>query len=135
MFEPSLGKPLVDAIDKKVNPVPERGTSTLFFDGWWGYVQKDLRRVTGRRVAGWPTTAFCGGGRLVACRKVLASTLKAAVAAAAGKQELATCPQTKPPSCSQMVPITGGAVGVNPFPFHNRGTFHQLVEVGGPAGL
>lgn len=134
MFEPSLGKPLVDAIDKKVNPIPERGTSTLFFDGWWGYVQKDLRRVTGRRVAGWPTTAFCGRGRLAACRKVLSTTLKAAVAASAGTQALATCPETKPPTCTQMVPITGGAVGVSPFPFHNRGTFHQLVEVGGPEG-
>ncbi len=131
MFAPSLGGPLVDAIDKQVTPLPERATSTFFFDGWWGFVQKDLRRVTGRRVAGWPAKAFCGRGRLAACRAVLTRTLKEAVAASAGKRELATCPETTPPSCAQIVPITGGAVGVDPFPFHNRGTFHQLVEVGG----
>jgi hypothetical protein len=45
----------------------------------------------------------------------------------------ATCPITDPPSCDQIVPTTGGAVDTPPFPFHNRGTFHQIDEIGGPA--
>ena len=44
----------------------------------------------------------------------------------------ATCPQTTPPSCDQIVPTTAGAVDTPPFPFHNRGTFHQIDEIGGP---
>jgi hypothetical protein len=44
----------------------------------------------------------------------------------------ATCPQTTPPTCDQIVPTTGGAVSTPPFPFHNRGTFHQIDEIGGP---
>lgn len=135
IFEPKLGDELIDEIVAKVNPLPERGTSTFFFDGWWGYVQKDLRTVLKRPVRAWPKTAYCGGGGLVFCRKLLTDSL-GEVAARLGPDPkiAATCPETEPPSCDQIVPTTAGAVGIEPFPFHNRGTFHQLVEVGGPSG-
>ncbi len=132
IFEPALGADLVSQVDEKVNKLPVKGTSTFFFDGWWGYVQKDLRRVTGRKVRGWPAKAYCGRGSRSACRRLLTASLLDAVAASAGKEVRSTCPETEPPSCDQIVPTTAGAVGVDPFPFHNRGTFHQLVQVGRP---
>ena len=70
---------------------------------------------------------------------MLLRTLKAAIAAVAAKQGsnpdswqvLATCPQTNPPSCDQEVPVTAGAVSVPPFPWQDRGTYHQVVELNG----
>ena len=131
IFEPKLGDELIDEIVAKVNPF----ASKFEFDGWYGYVQKDLRTVLGRPVRAWPKTAYCGGGGLVFCRKLLTDSL-AEVNAKVGPDPKvpATCPETEPVSCDQIVPMTAGAVGIKPFPFHNRGTFHQLVEVGGPNG-
>ena len=64
-------------------------------------------------------------------------TLRAAVAEVRSEQGgdpaawkvLATCPDTDPPSCDQNVPTTAGAVETPPFPWQNRGTFHQIDEV------
>ena len=142
IFEPALGSTLIDRI-ATINPIPDRGTSTFFFDGWWNYVQKDLRRVLHRRERGRLSRVYCGGGSPTRCRAVLTSTLADAIAAVAQAQGTddeskwvvhATCPITDPPSCDQIVPTTGGAVDTPPFPFHNRGTFHQIDEIGGPAG-
>jgi acyl-homoserine lactone acylase PvdQ len=133
MFQPSLGALLVSSINDRVNPLPARATSTFFFDGWWGYVQKDLRRVLGRRIRGWPKRSYCGAGSLRRCRDALTASLVRAAAEAKGKQVRATCPEETPPACDQIVPTTAGAIGIDPFPFHNRGTFHQVVEVGGSA--
>ncbi len=134
VFAPRLGDELVDDISEKVNPLPERGTSTFFFDGWWGYLKKDLQTARGRKVRAWPRKAYCGGGTRTGCKALLSATLAEAATKTAGVKLPATCPQTKPVSCDQIVPLTAGAIGVDPFPFHNRGTFHQLVEVGGPSG-
>ena len=142
IFVPKLGDELVDRI-ATINPIPERGTSTFFYDGWWNYVQKDLRRVLGRRERGRFSRVYCGGGSRTACRTVLSNTLADAISAtsqAQGTDDMskwvvhATCPITDPPTCDQIVPTTGGAVDTPPFPFHNRGTFHQIDEIGGPAG-
>jgi hypothetical protein len=40
-------------------------------------------------------------------------------------------PDQEPLSCDEIVPVTAGAVATPPIPFHNRGTFHQAVEVQG----
>ncbi len=138
MFQPVLGARVVDAIRDEVNPLPDRATSTFFFDGWYGYVQKDLRRILRRPERGRFSRVYCGRGSLRRCRAALLSTLKAAAASVRtryGSSDMAkwtvraTCPKTDPPSCDQIVPITAGAIPTPPFAFHNRGTFHQLVEV------
>ena len=93
---------------------------------------------------------YCGGPRpqpssaagfqqaRAACRQVLLSTLAAAydeVAAEAGQRRsravegLATCDD--PSTCDQNVPNTAGAVDTPPFPWQNRGTFHQIEEIAG----
>jgi hypothetical protein len=41
----------------------------------------------------------------------------------------ATCPQTSPPACDQEVPTTAGAISLAPFPWQDRGTYHQIVEL------
>ena len=43
----------------------------------------------------------------------------------------ATCAITSPPSCDQEVPNTAGAVDTPPFPWQDRGTYHQIDELTG----
>ena len=72
------------------------------------------------------------------CRSVLLRTLAQAIAAVSKQQGsnparwkvLAICPKN-PASCDEEVPVTAGAVATPPFPWQDRGTYHQVVEVQG----
>jgi hypothetical protein len=128
IFEPKLGKPLFDLVESRV-----LGTGSFGDWGFASHVQKDLRKLLGRRVPG-HARVYCGGGSVKRCRAVLVATLREA-AAEVGKHYgaepklLATCEDKSPPVCDQIVPTTGGAVDTPPFPWQNRGTFHQVVEL------
>jgi hypothetical protein len=41
----------------------------------------------------------------------------------------ATC--SDPSTCDEIVPNTAGAVDTPPFPWQNRGTYHQVDEING----
>jgi hypothetical protein len=71
---------------------------------------------------------------------VLLASLEAADAAVAEQQRTsdpsqwkvpATCKVAQPPGCDQNVPTTAGAVDTPPFPWQNRGTYHQIDEIAG----
>jgi hypothetical protein len=71
---------------------------------------------------------------------VLLATLRAAVADVKQKygsddpaqwKVPATCAKKDPAICDQKVPTALGAVDTPPFPWQNRGTFHQVVELTG----
>ena len=144
-FEPALGKDLFALVEDRVLSLGDLGWD------WASQVQKDLRSALGRPERGRYSRVYCGGpvrqplaaaklksvrGR---CRALLLSTLRAAaddVSARLGPdpatwQVHATCPQTDPPSCDQIVPNTAGAVDTPPFPWQNRGTYHQIDEIFG----
>jgi acyl-homoserine lactone acylase PvdQ len=149
-FQPALGRKLMAMVEADVLSLPTDGFS---YD-WTSQVQKDLRSVIGAPERGRYSHIYCGGpvsqpagglsGRALRrvrarCRAILLRTLSAAIKAVAAKQGsdpakwtvLATCPQTNPPSCDQEVPVTAGAVSTPPFPWQDRGTYHQVVEVFG----
>ncbi|MFL5826842.1 MAG: penicillin acylase family protein, partial [Thermoleophilaceae bacterium] len=140
VYTPELGTPLVDSIRKLVafDSPPNPGGSS-YFDGWWGYIQKDLRSMLGEPVRGGFSRRYCGGGDLATCRTELISTLKeaaAAVNARYGSVEAAKVPATcqqgqSPPACDQIEFVTAGAIGTKPIPWQNRPTFQQIVEVQG----
>jgi len=117
---------------------------------WASQVQKDLRSVLGRPEKDRYSRIYCGGPRKQpktkkaehkarrACRKVLLSTLKDAykeVSAEQGSDKPsdwkvdALCDD--PDTCDEIVPNTAGAVDTPPFPWQNRGTYHQVTEVKG----
>jgi hypothetical protein len=142
-FEPSFGK---DLFDKVVDQF--LGLGRLDWD-WATHVQKDLRNLLGRKVRGRYSQIYCGGpargrvrGKRLAkvrsrCRNVLLSTLRDAIAEVKQKQGSedpaqwklkATCDK-KTETCDQNVPSALGAVDTPPFPWQNRGTFHQVVEL------
>src|SRR5204862_1647315 len=61
IFQPALGAGVVEAVSK-VNVLDARPNVHFFFDGWWGYVQKDLRTILKRKVKGRFSRRYCGGG-------------------------------------------------------------------------
>ena len=108
-----------------------------------------LRARGGARIVAWPgaySRIYCGNGSvsgggasLASCRKVLLDSLNAAISQVESQRGTnpeswrvdATCPQTSPPSCDQEVPTTAGAIATPPFPWQDRGTYHQVVELDG----
>jgi acyl-homoserine lactone acylase PvdQ len=82
---------------------------------------------------------YCGGGSPAECRAALLSSLEQAAAAVKAKlgpdpshwKVFATCKPTEPPSCDQEVPTAAGAIETPPFPWQDRGTYHQIDELTG----
>lgn len=149
-FQPVLGSKLMLTVESEVLSLPMDGFS---YD-WTSQAQKDLRSVLGAPERGRYSHVYCGGPASqparglrgpalrhvrARCRGLLLRTLGQAIRAVRAKQGtdparwqvLATCPQTTPPSCDQEVPVTAGAVATPPFPWQDRGTYHQVVEVSG----
>jgi acyl-homoserine lactone acylase PvdQ len=138
-FRPALGKSLFSDVVSQV----------LGLDGfgdwaWATHVQKDLRNVLHRPERGRYSRTYCGGpkraGVRARCRAKLLSSFRAAVAAVtktygspdpANWKVPATCEKSDPPKCDQIVPNTAGAIDTPPFPWQNRGTYHQVVELTG----
>ena len=74
-----LGPDLYGALVANL-PIDERPSAqgSAFQSGWWGFVQRDLRKVLGDPVKTPQPVTFCGGGSLAACRAVLTESLLAA---------------------------------------------------------
>jgi hypothetical protein len=148
-FQPVLGRKLMQTVESDVLSLPTVG----FNYDWTSQVQKDLRSATGAPERGRYSHIYCGGpvaqparglhGTFLRhvrarCRSILLGTLRAAIAAVGKSQGpnparwkvLATCPNA-PSTCDQEVPVTAGAVATPPFPWQDRGTYHQVVEVSG----
>lgn len=143
-FEPGLGTDLFEMVRDNVLGFGDAGWD------WSSQVQKDLRSVLGRPEKDRYSRIYCGGPRKQpktqkaerkarkSCRKVLLSTLKDAykeVSVEQGSdkpsdwQVYALCDD--PDTCDEIVPNTAGAVDTPPFPWQNRGTYHQVTEVKG----
>jgi acyl-homoserine lactone acylase PvdQ len=148
-FQPELGSDLFGQVEDRVLGLGEFGWD------WASHVQKDLRNVLGRRVKGRYSRYYCGGKPTVApvkgtsravalrrCRAILLHSLRQAVqfvsqehgADASQWKYPATCPLTRPRKCIQNEPTTAGAVETPPFPWQNRGTYHQVAEILGRRG-
>jgi acyl-homoserine lactone acylase PvdQ len=65
-------------------PLSTDGSSA--YSGWWSYVQKDLRAVLGRPVAGAYKTRFCGAGDVAKCAASLWAVLDQAAGELAAAQ-------------------------------------------------
>jgi acyl-homoserine lactone acylase PvdQ len=141
-FKPSLGSAGIAAIQTMHSfgdPFPGGSPAApSFFEGWYGYVSKDLRDLLAANGQGpAPLGAFkklyCGKGSLEACRQALQSSLQEALSVTpaqiygqGGENPCASNPQA---SCFDMNRwTTASAVSIPPFPFQNRPTFQQVVE-------
>jgi acyl-homoserine lactone acylase PvdQ len=145
-FRPVLGPTLLELVERRVLSL-----DSDFGWAWAPHVQKDLRTVLGKRERGRYSHVYCGGpvrtplkGKRLRrvrrrCRSALLDSLRGAVAEVkrrqgddpAGWKVMATCAKHDPPACDQEVPTSAGAVDTPPFPWQNRGTYHQVDEITG----
>jgi hypothetical protein len=132
-FKPTLKAGAFEAVQSML-PVGDhtRGNpdAPAFFDGWWGYVSKDLRSVLGRHVPAWRRT-YCGHGSLKRCRKALRGSLVRALKVS--PQELygrGPCDSDPDPQCYDRNRATvASAISIGDYPFQNRPTFQQTVSL------
>jgi acyl-homoserine lactone acylase PvdQ len=135
-FHPSLGDDAFNALRVMLpfGSVTEgqQPAAPDFADGWYGYVSKDLRDLlSGSSVPGAFSRVYCGNGSLSACRSALRQSLVAATAVS--PQQLygqGDCSGNPQPSCfDQNRSTSASAISLPPFPFQNRPTFQQVVQL------
>lgn len=139
-FRPALGNEAFGAIQSMVGfggPYPGSAPSAPdFADGWYGYVSKDLRDLLAQNGQG-PTPKapysklYCGNGSLAACSASLQGSLQEALAVT--PQQIyghGACTEDAQASCFDMNRFTSAsAISMPPFPFQNRPTFQQVIEL------
>jgi acyl-homoserine lactone acylase PvdQ len=135
-FRPTLGGRAFDRLQGMIAIGDHTGGSPDapdFFDGWWGYVSKDLRSLFGPKPKGAYSRIYCGNGSKKRCRGLLQKTLTAALKVTpqqlygGGNGDCAADPQ---PSCyDQNRPQVTSGITLGAFPFQNRPTFQQVVTL------
>jgi hypothetical protein len=125
---------LRDDVDRLPEPLDDHPREHIgsAFNGisWYGYLNKDLRRVLGEPVRGGYSRGYCGS--LAHCRGVLRASLHRAVQAALASQDADSVEQlTYDKSRDDIVSVAGGVVGVRPIDWQNRPTFQQVVQFAG----
>jgi acyl-homoserine lactone acylase PvdQ len=135
-FKPSLGDKAFERLEGMLKIGDHTGGSPQepdFFDGWWGYVSKDLRGIFGPKPKHPFSRAYCGKGSKHRCRRALQRSLGRALRVTpaqlygGGNGACAADPQ---PACfDQNRPTTTSGVTLGPFPFQNRPTFQQVVTL------
>jgi acyl-homoserine lactone acylase PvdQ len=109
-----------------------------FAQGWYGYVSKDLRDLLHqhnhrrhRRPAGAYSRIYCGRGSFRRCQGVLRRSLLAAMSVSPqAMYGYGNCAGNPQPSCYDQNEWTDvSAISLPPFPFQNRPTFQQVVEL------
>jgi acyl-homoserine lactone acylase PvdQ len=129
VLSPVLG-PLLPRLAALIPRSDDAGpVGSAYQEGWYGYVEKDLRALLGRPVRAPFATRFCGAGTLSACRDALWSAIGAAA------DELAVAQSADPAAwrtsaaaerIAFVSPLVGGTLR-----WTNRPTFQEAVELRG----
>jgi acyl-homoserine lactone acylase PvdQ len=137
MFAPAIGDDAYQRLSTVLRPASvlpgDPPSAPDYDDGWWGYVSKDLRDIYDRkRVVGWWSRTYCGGGSKSACRSALLASLADALDHSSRKELYGKgdCASNPDPACyDQNRPTVASGVDMPAFPFQNRPTFQQTVSV------
>jgi acyl-homoserine lactone acylase PvdQ len=126
VLTPVLG-PLVARLEK-VQPLddPPNAQGSSFDDGWYGYVDKDLRALLGRPVSGRFYRQYCGAGVLSSCQASLWSALDAAGNALASTQGPDPT-QWRSDASAERIHFSGGLLSAT-MRWTNRPTFQQVIS-------
>ncbi|MGW7068303.1 penicillin acylase family protein [Streptomyces sp. NPDC054855] len=138
-FKPGLGKELYEALTAQLSTdeSPSAGhgptgahAGSAFQYGWWGYADKDLRAVLGQPVEGGLGDAYCGAGKLDACRDALLATLTQAVAKPATEVYPGddSCKPGEQWCADSIIHRALGGITHGPIQWQNRPTYQQVVE-------
>jgi hypothetical protein len=137
-FGPALGDDAMEALRTMLSyagsslPGTTAPAPPEFSDGWFSYVSKDLRGLfRPQRVRGLWSRAYCGRGSRSRCRRALRASLLDALEVE--RTELygrEPCTEDPDAACFDMNRFTvASGVDVPDFPFQNRPTFQQTVEI------
>ncbi len=126
VMSPLLGPTL--AMLEKVQPLDDPASSqgSAYDEGWYGYVDKDLRALTGRNVKGRFARQYCGYGALDACRTALWNAFDAAgnqLQAAQGADAAAW----RSDATAERIRFSGGLLS-DTMRWTNRPTFQQVIS-------
>ncbi|MEV7395684.1 penicillin acylase family protein [Aeromicrobium sp. NPDC092404] len=127
-MKPSIGTDLARALPQPLDDHPRGGSGSAWLGSpWYGYIDKELRGLTGSTVQTPYPYRLCG--TLTTCRTTLRASLRDAVQRALTAQG-ATSPGklTYDKSIDYIRPTTGGVVSVRPIDWQNRPTFQQVVD-------
>ena len=132
VLDPALG-PLAEpgglyATMHKPDNFPSSSGSS-FGDGWYEYVDKDLRTLLGDRVQGRFSRRYCGNGDRAACATALWAALKSAASGLAAQQG-ADPNQWRADATKERIKFIPGLIP-NTMRWTNRSTFQQAIEFGG----
>jgi acyl-homoserine lactone acylase PvdQ len=136
-FRPVLGGAVYGAMLRMLVPNDPKETaghsSPAFSTDWYGQVSKDLRTLFGtRKPRGAYSRVYCGAGSRAKCRaalrKSLAAALKVTRAQLYGKDP--HCSSRPEASCSdETLSTSASGISIDPFPYQNRPTYQQTVEL------
>ncbi|MEU8227566.1 discoidin domain-containing protein [Kribbella sp. NPDC048915] len=115
---------------------PPGPQGSAFQSGWWGFVQRDLRKVLGDPVQAAQPVTFCGGGSLAACRTTLTETLAAATKVPVSTTYPATadCAAGDQVCADQIVHNPMGGITQDRIAWVNRPTYQQVIEFAAKRG-
>jgi acyl-homoserine lactone acylase PvdQ len=131
VLSPVLGPLTADLarIVGRDNAANSRGSS--YGSGWYGYVDKDLRSLLGRKVTGRFSRRYCGGGSLMACRASLWAAVEAAADALAAEQGPTPADWRSNANAERIVFQPGLLGPASTMRWTNRPTFQQVISFSG----
>ena len=126
VLSPVVGSALPDleALQPLDDPANDQGSA--YDNGWYGYVEKDLRSLMGRSVRGEFTRKYCGAGDLVTCQGSLWAAIDAAgdeLQAAQGADPTAW----RADATGERIRFSGGLLA-DTMRWTNRPTFQQVIS-------
>ena len=140
-FQPRLGTTVFDDLKGMLSfgSVNTGGAPNEpdFAEGWFSYVDKDMEDILAAHrghpgtVPGAYAKLYCGDGSFRACRTDLLASLRDATAVSPQSMYgYGICAANPQPSCFDQDQSTEvSAIPIKPFPFQNRPTFQQVVEL------
>jgi len=139
-FKPGLGAGPFEGLQSMIGfgaPYPGSEPSAPdFAQGWYGYVKKDLRDVLaanglGTKPSGAFSKMYCGSGALGACSAALQQSLGEALTVTPAQiYGHGACASDAQASCfDENRWVDAAGYSIPPFPFQNRPTFQQVVEL------
>ena len=104
-------------------------SGSSYAEGWYGYIDKDLRTLLGRPVRGAFSRRYCGAGVLATCRDALWTALDQAAAKLEATQGPAPS-AWRADSTPERIRFTSGVLA-DTMRWTNRPTFQQLMSFSG----
>jgi acyl-homoserine lactone acylase PvdQ len=129
VVSPILG-PLTDRLDGlMVRSDDAASTGSSYHDGWYGYMDKDLRALMDKPVRGAFSRHYCGAGVLASCREALWNALDQAAARLEATQGPAPS-EWRSDATAERIRFTSGILP-DTMRWTNRATFQQLMSFSG----